>query len=94
MTRNVVAEGRMALFDWLRKYGSSPPTKAPSLIADARRMAKCVADAPSQSGYRADFSLDSLREINRFFDEQSRGGETVPCGLLAEQLGSRIFALG
>jgi hypothetical protein len=83
----------MGLFDWFRKKRTLQPTGA-SLVADARRMAKWVADALNQSEYNADFSLESLREIDRFFDEQSRDGVAVPGGLLAEQLGSRIFALG
>jgi hypothetical protein len=65
-----------------------------SLVADARQMADWVANALTQSGYNADFSLESLREIDRFFDEQSRDGEAVPGGLLADQLGPRIFAIG
>jgi len=48
----------------------------------------------TSSGYCADFSIDSLRDIDRFFDEHSRKGEVVPGGLLAERFGSRIFAIG
>jgi hypothetical protein len=57
-------------------------------------------DSPSKqsdlrrTGYKVDFSLDSLRDIERFFDEHSCDGEAVPGGLLSEQLGPRIFALG
>ncbi len=65
-----------------------------TLVEDARRMADWVANALTESGYAADFSLGSLREIDRFFDEHSRDGQAVPGGLLAEQLGPSIFALG
>jgi hypothetical protein len=64
------------------------------LIEDAERAADWIAEALSSSGYRADYSLDSLREIDRFFDAHSRDGEAVPGGLLSEQLGHRLFALG
>lgn len=46
------------------------------------------------SGYRADFTMESLREIARFFDDHSRDGEAVPGGLLGENLGQRVFAIG
>lgn len=65
-----------------------------TLIEDARSSAEWIATALKSSGYRADFSLYSLREIDRFFDEHSHEGQAVPSGLLAEQLGQRIFALG
>jgi hypothetical protein len=42
----------------------------------------------------ADFSIESLREIDRFFDEHAQNGQAIPGGLLSEQLGSRIFAIG
>lgn len=48
----------------------------------------------TSSGYQADFSLESLRDIDRFFDEHSRNGEAVPAGLLSANLGQRLFALG
>jgi hypothetical protein len=45
-------------------------------------------------GYRVDFSVDSLKEIDRFFDEHALNGGARPGGLLAENCGSRLFALG
>lgn len=65
-----------------------------TLVEDAQKAAAWVGNALISSGYKADFSLESLREIDRFFDEQSQDGEAVPGGLLSEQLGSRIFSLG
>jgi hypothetical protein len=84
----------MGLLAWFRKNDIPPLNSKPSLIDDARRSADWIAGALSQSGYRADFSLKSLGEIDRFFDEQSRDGQASPGGLLSEQLGSRLFALG
>jgi hypothetical protein len=65
-----------------------------SLIEDTRRSANWVATALTSSGYKADFTLESLKEIDRFFDEHSQAGEPIPGGLLSEQIGSRIFAVG
>jgi hypothetical protein len=65
-----------------------------TLVEDAQKAAAWVGNALSSSGYEADFSLESLGEVDRFFDEHSQGGAAVPGGLLSEQLGPRIFALG
>ena len=53
-----------------------------------------ISQALQSSGYRADFSPESLWEIDRFFDEHSANGLPNPGGLLAESTGSRIFAVG
>lgn len=66
----------------------------PEIVKDACAAAEWVAQALSSSGYKADFSLDSLKEIDRFFDDQAPGGNPKPGGLLSQDLGSRIFALG
>lgn len=65
-----------------------------TLVKDAQTAAEWMATALTQSGYKADFSLESLKEIDRFFDEHGRNGQAVPGGLLSQQLGQRIFALG
>ena len=65
-----------------------------SLIEDTKTHADWVANALKSSGYKANFSMESLKEIDRFFDEQSHDGQPTPGGLLSEQLGSRMFALG
>lgn len=64
------------------------------LVEDALRYTSWIAEALTSSGYRADFSIESLREIDRFFDENSQDGKAIPGGLLSEQLGQRVFALG
>ncbi len=68
--------------------------KMATLIEDVRKSADWVANGLSSSGYSADFTIESLKEIDRFFDEHSRDGVAVSGGLLSEQLGSRIFAIG
>jgi hypothetical protein len=70
-------------------------TPEPPIVADAREAADWVAGALRSSGHEADFSLDSGKEIDRFFDEQTKApGEPVPGGLLSEDRGARLFAIG
>ncbi len=69
------------------------PTE-PKIVSDALSSADWIAKALSSSGYHANFSLKSLKEIDRFFDEQAPGGNPKPGGLLSQNLGPRIFALG
>jgi hypothetical protein len=64
------------------------------IVSDALSSADWIAKALSSSGYHANFSLKSLKEIDRFFDEQAPGGNPKPGGLLSQNLGPRIFALG
>ena len=47
-----------------------------------------VALALRSCGYAADFSIDSLKEIDRFFDEHVHDGEAVPGGCLRNSSGS------
>jgi hypothetical protein len=65
-----------------------------SIVRDAIEAADWMAKALSSSGYRADFTLDSLKEVDRFVDEQAPGGKPKPGGLLSQQFGARVFALG
>lgn len=76
----------------------STPPDSPALgsktVDDALKSADWIANALKSSGYRADFSPESLWEIDRFFDEQATNGKPKPNSLLAADLGQRIFALG
>lgn len=64
------------------------------VAADAKVSAQWIAKALSSSGYRADFSIESLKEVDRFFDEQAPNGQPKPGGLLSVDVGARLFALG
>src|SRR3954463_9429098 len=64
------------------------------IVEDVLQAAEWVAAALTASGYRADFSPSSLWEVERFFETEAPNGPARPGGLLAERLGSRIFALG
>ena len=66
----------------------------PQIVTDVLGAADWMSKALSSSGYKADFSLESLREVDRFFDDQAPGGRPRPSGLLSEQLGQRIFGIG
>jgi hypothetical protein len=75
----------------------APPRRPadPPIVADAKTGAEWAADALRSSGYAADFSPRSLWEVDRFFAEQmARAGRARPDGLLAEQRGQKLFALG
>jgi hypothetical protein len=56
--------------------------------------AQWISSALQSSGYRADFTPQSIAEVERFFREQTKDGEPISGGLLAQDLGSRLFALG
>jgi hypothetical protein len=64
------------------------------IIEDVRASAERIAVALTSSGYRADFSPASLWQVDRFFDEQAPGGQPRARGLLAAQLGARLFGMG
>lgn len=65
-----------------------------SLTEDLDRSAAWIAQALQSSGYQADFSPQSLWSVDRFLDDHSDRGQARRGGLLATDLGSRIFALG
>ncbi len=65
-----------------------------NILRDVSIAADWVASALSSSGYRADFSLESLKEVDRFLDEQAPGGKPKRGGLLSKDFGNRLFSLG
>ncbi|WP_072682670.1 hypothetical protein [Arcobacter sp. LA11] len=64
------------------------------LAKDAISYSKWMAKALNDSGYKADFSIESLNEIDRFFDENTKKGIPTKDGFLSKDLGSRLFGLG
>jgi hypothetical protein len=65
-----------------------------SIKNDISASADWIAQALCSSGYTADFTARSLWEIDRFFDDSSQNGAPKPGGLLSQDLGQRIFAIG
>lgn len=61
----------------------------PTLLQDIYSSSEWVANALNVSGYKADYSLESMKEIDRFFDEQN-----TPTGILSKNRGQILFALG
>ena len=68
--------------------------KKPSLIEDIEKGYNWISSALASSGYSIDFSIESLKEIDRFFDENVENGIPKPNGLLSESKGTRIFGIG
>lgn len=63
---------------------------ASTLEEDIPKAAEWVVNALNGSGYKADYTLESMKEVDRFFDEQSG-----PDGILAKgNRGSILFSLG
>lgn len=63
---------------------------ANTLAEDIPEAAEWVVKALNTSGYKADYSLESMKEIDRFFDEQSG-----PDGILKNnRTGWILFSLG
>ena len=73
---------------------ASPEAFRPSIVRDAVEAADWMAKALAGWGYKADFSLDSLKDVDRFIDEEAPGGKPKPGGHLAQQFGAHMFGLG
>lgn len=81
----------MGLLDIL-KTASKPDKETDNkntLEQDIRESSEWVVKALNSSGYKADYSLESMKEVDRFFDEQNAEN-----GILANNRGQIIFALG
>ena len=71
------------------------PEPVEPIVRDAHEAADWISEALTSSGYEADFSISSAKELDRFYDEQlARPGKPEPGGLLAEDRGPRLFAIG
>jgi hypothetical protein len=64
------------------------------LKRDIDEMADQIARALRSSNYRANFTPQSLWDVDLFFDDHSKDGAPQPGGLLSQQMGARLFALG
>jgi hypothetical protein len=73
---------------------ASPEAFRPSIVRDAVEAADWMAKSLTGWGYKADFSLESLKDVDRFIDEEAPDGKPKPGGHLAQQFGAHIFGLG
>ena len=71
-----------------KKNNGSEKKHNNTLQEDIHLASDWVVKALNSSGYKADYSLESMKEIDRFFDEQS--SET---GLLSKNRGEILFGL-
>lgn len=65
-----------------------------TLKDDLPAHAEMVSHALRAAGYHADYSLGSLWEIDRFFDENVVNGAAKAGGLLSSELGARLLGVG
>ena len=70
---------------FLDRFRKKPPT----LLEDIPKAADWLKTAMASSGYQLDGTLESFRELDRFFEEQQRPG-----GLLDGKVGNKLFAVG
>lgn len=73
----------MGLLDIFKK-------KKRTLMQDIPPAADWIVTALNSSGYKADYTLESMKEIDRFYDEQNKPGGIFTMG----SVGSKLFALG
>jgi hypothetical protein len=66
----------------------------PTLQEDILYYSNFLINAFAGDDVTLDYSIESLKEIDRFFDLHSKDGEVIPGGRLSENLGAIFFALG
>lgn len=80
----------MGLFKGLFGKKQPAPVQQPNkLLADIRASTEWIYVAMNSSGYMVDFTVESLKEIDRFFDEQNK-----PDGILSKNRGAILFSIG
>lgn len=65
-----------------------------TLLEDTHKSSDWVVRAFAEFGSNLDYSLESLKDIDVFFDAQTENGDVKPGGLLEKHFGSKIFAIG
>jgi len=71
-----------------------PHSPMPSIKEDITKASDWLAAALRSSGYNVDYSVQSLQEIDRFYDEHTVNCAPRPNGLFSTDLDSRLFAVG
>jgi len=70
------------------------PEQRVNVVDDAVLAAEQIARQLQGLGYQANWSIDSLKEIDRFIEENSSNGQPKPYSPLSRSLGLTLFALG
>ena len=73
---------------------ATPPQPQSALLKDISLFAMLVSAELTSMGYKADFSLASLKEIDRLFDDQVADGKRKPGTYFAENRGKKLFGVG
>ena len=63
--------------------------KKRNLVDDLELASKWVAKALNSSNYQADYSVESLKEIDRFFEEENNQGD-----IISNNVGQILYSLG
>ena len=71
------------IFSGLFKSGKN------TLLQDIYTYSEWIVTALNTSGYKADYTVDSMKELDRFIDEQN-----TETGIMAGRRGQIIFAMG
>ncbi|MBR1599371.1 MAG: hypothetical protein IJ661_10755 [Lachnospiraceae bacterium] len=85
----------MGLFDKFKKKDKGTVTskqtnkQEKTLAEDIPVSAEWAKDNLNKTGYEVDYNLESMKEVERFFNEQSKEG-----GVLTGKSGSILFSLG
>ena len=88
----LILMGLTAVVVIIRIVSNSPKKQSidkESLNKDIATAKEWIKTALESSGYQADFSIESLKDIDRFFDEQNKDD-----GILSQNTGRILFALG
>ena len=72
------------------KRASTNVEEQATLAEDIIKMSDWIVLAMQSSGYKLDYTIQSMKEIDRFFDEQKRNGGIIEKG----NRGAIIFAIG
>lgn len=78
----------MSLLNIFKKKNteSEPKSSQNTLEQDIKASCEWVIKALNSSGYKADYTLESMKEVDRFFDEQN-----TPDGILSNNRGQILF---
>jgi hypothetical protein len=66
----------------------------PKIVTDAKTAADWAANALTVSGYNADFSMESLKNVEQFFLDEAPDRKAKPNGAFSENRGSVLFSVG